>query len=127
MAAWGDGTQAQPDIDTILSMFTEDAVWQLWVPGGPTLTGREAIKVDIARQVGFATHMRCGALSIASNEHQVFTERLDEFTSFGVRIEHYLVAVFDVSDGKIAGWREYFDPADVNRQIRAARESASTR
>jgi limonene-1,2-epoxide hydrolase len=124
MAAWGDGTQAEPDIDTILSMFTEDAVWQLWVPGGPTLRGRDAIKNDIGRQVGFATHMRCGPRSIASSDRQVFTERLDRFTSYGVQIDHHLVAVFDISeDGKIAAWREYFDPEDVNRQIRAARGS----
>jgi limonene-1,2-epoxide hydrolase len=121
MAAWGDGTQAEPDVDTILSMFTEDAVWQLWVPGGPTLRGRNAIKADIERQLVFATHMRCGPIATASNGRQVFTERLDRFTSNGVQIDHHLVAVFDISgDGRIAAWREYFDPDDVNRQLRAA-------
>jgi len=122
MAAWGDGTQAEPDIDTILAMFTEDAVWQLWVPGGPTLHGRDAIRADIRRQLGFSGHMRCGPIAVASNDRQVFTERLDRFTSNGVGIDHHLVAVFDVSeDGHIAAWREYFDPEDVNRQLRAAR------
>ena len=131
LAAWGDGTQAEPDVDTILSLFTDDAVWQLWVPGGPTLHGRNEIKADIGRQLGFATHMRCGPISIASNDRQVFTERLDQFVSKGVAIDHHLVAVFDIStDGRIAAWREYFDPEDVNRQIRAAiaeqREDRST-
>jgi limonene-1,2-epoxide hydrolase len=131
MSAWGDGTRPEPDLDTILPMFTDDAVWQLWVPGGPTLHGREAIKADIGRQLGFATHMRCGPIAMASDDHQVFTERLDRFNSKGVEIEHYLVAVFDISaDGRIAAWREYFDPEDVNRQIRAAgaaqREHGST-
>jgi limonene-1,2-epoxide hydrolase len=131
MAAWGDGTQAEPDVDTILSLFTEDAVWQLWVPGGPTLRGRDEIKADIGRQLGFATHMRCGSISMASNDRQVFTERRDRFVSKGVGIDHHLVAVFDISaDRRIAGWREYFDPEDVDRQIRAAsaarREDRST-
>ena len=121
MAAWGDGTQAEPDVDTILSLFTDDVVWQLWVPGGPTLHGRDEIKADIERQLRFATHMRCGSISIASNDRQVFTERLDRFVSKGVAIDHHLVAVFDIAtDGRISGWREYFDPEDVNRQIRAA-------
>jgi len=125
MAAWGDGDQAEPDIETILSMFTEDAEWQLWVPGGPTVRGREAIRIDIDRQLGFATHMRCGLLHIASNDRQVFTERLDRFTSNGVQIDHHLVAVFDVTDdGQISAWREYFDPEDVNRQLRVARAAA---
>lgn len=121
MSAWGDGTQPEPDLDTILPMFTDDAVWQLWVPGGPTLRGRDAIKADIGRQLSFATHMRCGPIAVASNDHQVFSERLDRFISKGVEIDHHLVAVFDISaDGRIAAWREYFDPEDVNRQIRAA-------
>ena len=126
MSAWGDGTQAKPDVDTILSMFTEDAVWQLWVPGGPTLRGRDAIRADISRQLGFATHMRCGPFAVVSNDRQVFTERLDRFTSQGVQIDHHLVAVFDISDdGRIAAWREYFDPEDVNRQLRAAGANAA--
>jgi limonene-1,2-epoxide hydrolase len=121
MAAWGDGTQRDPVVETIVSMFTDDAEWQLWVPGGPTLHGREAIRADIARQLRFATYMRCNPLSIASNDRQVFTERVDRFVSNGVDIDHHLVAVFDVTgDGKIAAWREYFDPGDVNRQLEAA-------
>jgi limonene-1,2-epoxide hydrolase len=121
MAAWGDGTVAEPDLDVILPMFTEDAVWQLWVPGGPILRGRDAIKADIRRQLAFATHMRCGPTAVASSDRQVFTERLDRFSSNGLQIDHHLVAVFDLSDdGRIAAWREYFDPEDVNRQLKAA-------
>jgi limonene-1,2-epoxide hydrolase len=128
MSAWGNGTQAEPDVETILSMFTEDVVWQLWVPGGPILRGREMIKADIQRQLGFATHMRCGPLSVVSNDGQVFTERLDRFTSHGVQIHHHLVAVFDISDdGRIAAWREYFDPEDVNRQLRAALANSASK
>jgi limonene-1,2-epoxide hydrolase len=121
MDLWGDGTQESPKIDEIVDMFSEDAAWQLWIPGGPTLKGREAIRADIARQLGFATYMRCGLIHIASNDTQVFTERLDTFLSNGTTVNHHLVAVFDVdADGKITAWREYFDSADVNRQLRAA-------
>jgi len=122
MAAWGDGTQREPDVETILSLFTEDVEWQLWVPGGPTLYGREAVRADIERQLGFATHMRCNTTYIASNDRQVFTERVDRFVSNGVDVDHHLVAVFDVTgDGLISAWREYFDPGDVNRQLKKAK------
>jgi limonene-1,2-epoxide hydrolase len=125
MDAWGDGTQEDPDIEKIVSMFSDDAVWQLWIPGGPTLRGREAIRKDIARQLSFATFMQCGAVHIASNGGVVFTERVDHFASNGATVEHHLVAVFEVDgDGKIAAWREYFDPDDVNRQIRAAAKAS---
>jgi limonene-1,2-epoxide hydrolase len=121
MDAWGNGTQEHPDIEKIVSMLSDDAVWQLWIPGGPTLRGREAIRNDIARQLSFATFMRCGAVHVASNGGVVFTERIDHFNSHGKTVEHHLVAVFEVNgQGKITAWREYFDPDDVNRQLRAA-------
>jgi limonene-1,2-epoxide hydrolase len=121
MGLWGDGTIPEPDVDAIVSMFTEDAVWQLWVPGGPTLRGRDAIRTDIARQVTFARFMRCGAMHISSTDRVVFTERLDTFRSGDVTVRHALVAVFEVEpDGLISAWREYFDPGDVDRQLKAA-------
>jgi limonene-1,2-epoxide hydrolase len=125
MDAWGDGARRDPDVEKILSMLSDDIVWQLWVPGGPTLRGREAIRADIERQLGFATFMRCGPIHVASNGPIVFTERTDEFRSRDLVVEHHLVAVFEVDDdGKIAAWREYFDPEDVNRQLREARDAS---
>jgi limonene-1,2-epoxide hydrolase len=124
MDAWGDGSRRDPDVEKILSMLSDDIVWQLWVPGGPTLHGREAIRADIERQLGFATFMRCGPVRVASNGGVVFTERTDQFRSRDRVVNHHLVAVFEVDDeGKIAAWREYFDPEDVNRQLRDARDS----
>ena len=118
MAAWGDGTQEIPDIDKIISMFAEDAVWQLWIPGGPTIRGREAIRKDIARQITFATYMRCGPIHVASDGRVVFTERLDSFITKGRKIEHHLMAVFEVENGLITAWREYFDTKDLDKQFK---------
>ena len=121
MRLWGDGSAEQPDVDAIVEMLTEDAVWQLWVPGGPTLRGRDAIRKDIARQVTFATHMRCGPTHVSSTDRVVFTERLDTFRSGEMTVQHALVAVFEIEpDGRISAWREYFDPGDVDRQLRTA-------
>jgi limonene-1,2-epoxide hydrolase len=69
--------------------------------------------------------MRCGPIHVASNGGVVFTDRTDEFRSRDLVVEHHLVAVFEVDDdGKIAAWREYFDPEDVNRQLREARDAS---
>ena len=125
MEAWGDGTQEEPDVETIVSMFAEDVVWQLWVPGGPELRGIEAIRTDIVRQLTFSRFMRCGPIHIASAGGVVFTEREDTFVSNGETVHHHLVAVFEVNaDGLISAWREYFDPGDVNRQLKEARDRA---
>jgi limonene-1,2-epoxide hydrolase len=65
--------------------------------------------------------MRCGPTAVASTDSVVFTERLDSFRSGNVTVQHALVAVFEIEpDGLISAWREYFDPGDVNRQLRAA-------
>jgi limonene-1,2-epoxide hydrolase len=122
MDLWGDGTTEEPEVDAIVAMFTDDATWQLWIPGGPTLRGRDAIRRDISRQLTFATHMRCGPTAMASTDRVVFTERLDTFRSGEVTVEHALVAVFELDpDGLISAWREYFDPGDVNKQLAAAK------
>jgi limonene-1,2-epoxide hydrolase len=119
--AWGDG-ESDPDSSRILEAFAEDAEWQLWVPGGPTLKGREAIGKDIERQLRFCNRMKCGLVSISSTDTQVMTERHDTFVAGGVTVDHHLMAVYDLdADGKIVGWREYFDVNDVDRQLKLAK------
>jgi limonene-1,2-epoxide hydrolase len=121
MDAWGDGTQEVPDVETVMAMFAEDAVWQLWVPGGPVLRGRDAIRKDIDRQLTFSNTMQCGPTHVTSSNRVVMTERVDHFRSKDVTVEHALVAIFEIDeDGLIAAWREYFDPGDINRQLAKA-------
>src|ERR1700760_1959281 len=111
--AWGTDEAPTPDVDLIVDMFAEQGEWVLWVPGGPTITGRAAIRAEIERQLTFSSDMRCGITRITSAGSTVMTERLDHFTMRDVRVAHALVAVFDLDDaGKILSWREYFDTAD---------------
>lgn len=119
--AWGDG-ESDPDSERILAAFAEDAEWQLWLPGGPILRGREAIGKDIERQLRFCNKMKCGLVSITSSDTQVLTERHDTFVAGGITVDHYLMAVYDLdAEGKIKAWREYFDVGDVDRQLKAAK------
>jgi limonene-1,2-epoxide hydrolase len=120
--AWGDGQLERPDVEVIAEALSEDVVWQLWMPGGPALRGKTAVVADIERQLVFATHMRCGVLAIASTDTTVVTERLDTFRSGEVTVEHSLCAVFELDgSGRIEAWREYFDVADLQRQLREAK------
>jgi len=116
--AWGDGATARPDIDKIIDMFAEDAEWQLWVPAGPVFKGRAALRAEIDRQCGFSSFMHCGVTRILSGGRSVVTERIDHFTMHGIRVEHALMAIYEIdATGKIASWREYFDTADIARQL----------
>jgi limonene-1,2-epoxide hydrolase len=55
--------------------------------------------------------------NIASSGGGVFTERTDVFEMGDKRITFRVNAVFEVVDGKIAAWREYYDSVDLARQL----------
>ncbi|OYW91420.1 MAG: hypothetical protein B7Z23_08195 [Pseudomonadales bacterium 32-61-5] len=62
--------------------------------------------------------MQCGIEKLIVSGSTVMTQRVDHFTMRGVRVEHALVAVYELDEeGKILSWREYFDTADIGRQL----------
>lgn len=117
-AAWGDGTAtSRPQLDTILNMMSEDAVWQLWVPGGPVIRGRAALRDEIQRQMSYVTHNHCVIRNIVSSDSIVMTERDDYAVSSGKPMPHSMVAVYELdAEGKITAWREYLDTADLAKK-----------
>src|SRR3546814_17382034 len=93
--AWGDGTaESRPQVDRIISMMAEDAVWQLWVPGGPVIRGHAALRREIERQMSYVTHNRCTTLHIVSSERVVMTERDAYCVRNGIPMPHSMVAVY---------------------------------
>ena len=46
----------------------------------------------------------------------VLTERLDKFSFGGKNVELPVAGVFELSEGKITAWRDYFDMAAWTRQ-----------
>jgi len=123
-AAWGDGTAtSRPQLDTILNMMSEDAVWQLWVPGGPVIRGRAALRDEIQRQMSYVTHNHCVIRNIVSSDSIVMTERDDYAVSSGKPMPHFMVAVYELdAEGKITAWREYLDTADLAKKKGVALE-----
>jgi limonene-1,2-epoxide hydrolase len=118
-AAWGDGSDAsRPEVDTILSMMTEDAEWQLWVPGGPVIKGKAALREEIERQMTFATNNKCNEVNILSSDTMVMQERSDTAIIFGRPCPHQMVAIYELDDGGlIKRWREYLDMADLTAKM----------
>jgi limonene-1,2-epoxide hydrolase len=117
-----------PDLDAALLDFTDDARYQVCVPRGEILTGRAAITAELARQFAFYHQCDCEILAIASNDHQVFTERRDHvtITHLDKRIYSSVCAIFELDDaGLIADWREYWDTDDINRQLDLTPEQAA--
>jgi len=117
--AWGDGSlEKKPDIEKILSMMSEDAEWQQWVPGGPVIRGRAALREELGRQTRIATNNKCNIVNVLSNDRMVWQERSDTAVIFGKPCPHQMVAIYELDDdGLIHRWREYLDMADLTRKM----------
>jgi limonene-1,2-epoxide hydrolase len=116
--AWGDGSDAsRPDVDQIVNMLAEDAEWQLWSPGGPTIRGRDALRAEILRQMQYATNNKCNTIHAVSNSRVVMQERSDWAVLVGRPCPHQMIAVYELNeDGSISRWREYINMADLDRK-----------
>ena len=126
--AWGDGSlERKPDVEKILSMMSEDAEWQLWVPGGPIVRGRAALREEIHRQVRIATNNKCNIVNVLSNDTMVMQERSDTAVILGKPCPHQMVAIYELdSAGLIKRWREYLDMAYLTRKMGVDEKFAGT-
>ena len=96
--------------DEIAEFFTDDAVYHN-IPMDP-LTGRDAIKTFIAGFAGGAKQIDFRVSNIVADGDVVLTERVDVF-------ELPVMGTFEVKDGKIAAWRDYFDIKQFMDQMAA--------
>ena len=115
-AAWGDNLAAAD----LAAFFTDDAVYHN-IPLAP-VTDREAIAKTIASFIRpgapgierIEFHVR----NIAVNGPVVMTERVDVFTLPHKTFELQVLGAFEVSDGKIKAWRDYFDQNQFASRMR---------
>src|SRR6476646_7212549 len=113
-AAWSDNIGAAE----LAAFFTDDAVYHN-IPLAP-VTGRAAIANTIT------SFIRPGApgieaiefrvINIAADGPVVMTERVDVFRLPGKSFELRVMGTFEINDGKIKAWRDYFDPSQFNSQ-----------
>lgn len=102
---------SKPDLDEIASCFTEDAVYRN-IPPTPSVEGREAIREFIAEflatldGIDFIVHRQISDHGVVMHERTDVLRRKD-----GVEISVPIMGVFEIADGKIATWRDYFDTA----------------
>jgi limonene-1,2-epoxide hydrolase len=126
--AWGDGSlEKKPDVEKILSMMSDDAEWQLWVPGGPVVRGRAALREEIQRQIRIATNNKCNIVNVLSSDTMVMQERSDTAVILGKPCPHQMVAIYELDEaGLIKRWREYLDMADLTRKMGVDEKFAGT-
>ena len=94
-------------VDEIVAYFTDDAVYHN-IPVEPAV-GPEAIKAVFSMFTTGVDRMEFKILNIVGEGNVVLTERVDVFVMPNVTIELPVMGAFEVRDGKIAKWRDYFD------------------
>ena len=105
------------NLDELMGYFTDDAEYQN-IPMGPAAKGKEAIKKVINTFLPMAKGLEFKVLHTAASGNVVFNERVDIFDlGGGKKIELPVAGVFEVSGGKVAKWRDYFDMAMYTKQL----------
>lgn len=106
------------DLDTALALVGDGCEYDN-VPMGK-VHGPDAIRSLLAPMLGAAATLEWVVHRQAAEGALVFNERLDRFEMPFGWIEVPVTGVWEVQDGLITLWRDYFDEATYRRQLPAA-------
>jgi limonene-1,2-epoxide hydrolase len=95
------------DVDKILEYMTDDCVYHN-IPVDPAV-GKDAIRAVFAMFTTGVEKIEFVMKNISGSGNTVLTERVDIFVLPHVTVELPVMGTFEVRDGKIAAWRDYFD------------------
>lgn len=102
------------DWDAIVDALADDVVYHN-IPMEPAI-GKEAAAAFITGMQ--PEGVQWDTIAIAANGNKVLTERLDCFDmAGGKRLEIPVMGTFEIEDGKIKAWRDYFDLATFTSQM----------
>ena len=104
------------DWDAVAAHYADNATLSV-VAWYEPLVGRDAIRKDLDRQAGVYTDFRHKIVNVASTDSVVFAERVDTFKMGGKDIAIHVTGAFEVQDGKITAWRDYFDMKEIEAQL----------
>jgi len=102
IAAW-----TRLDVEELVQYFCEDGVYHN-MPMKP-VTGHDALRPFISAFLKDWTSTEWDILSLASAGDTVFAERLDRTVVGAKPVNLPCCGVFEMRDGRIKVWRDYFD------------------
>jgi limonene-1,2-epoxide hydrolase len=103
------------DPDEFANYFTEDATW--WNSPWRPIQGRAAIRDTLRRGAARMKALPWEIRYIVADGDVVMTERVDHFLVGGDRISVPCMGIFELRDGKIAAWRDYWDLKQFEAQL----------
>lgn len=95
--------------------FSEHAMYQ----NGPMepVTGRDAIVDSIGQMMAMGGEVDADIINLVSEGPIVMTERVDHVTLGDKKASLRVAGVFEVHDGFITAWRDYFDGNEFRAQL----------
>ena len=102
VAAW-----ERADVDEMLAYFADDAVWHP-MPVKPAV-GKPAIREAISQWMDSVTHLGAEIYRQVSDGRTVMHERTDRYLLGTREMADAIGSVFEIDNGLITAWREYFD------------------
>lgn len=112
IAAW-----SRLDAGELAGYFAEDGIYHN-MPFKP-VSGRAAVREFIATFIKDWTSTEWEILTIVQAGHKVIAERMDRTSAGDVSIDLPCCGVFEMEDGKIKIWRDYFDMATYMEPFRS--------
>lgn len=112
------GLWASMDVEQMITFFTDDAVYHN-IPMEPAV-GREAIATllngwaAVLDGIDFQIHQQVSAGKVVMNE------RTDTMRVNGASVPLPVMGIFELVDGKIQVWRDYFDMGEMTKAFQAA-------
>ncbi len=106
---------AKHDAEALRPFFTDDVVYHN-IPMEPAV-GLDATIAFIDGFFGMCQSMVIETLHLAVRDDVVLTERIDTFSVGEVVAALPVMGTFEIRDGKISAWRDYFDLAQITQSL----------
>ncbi|HXQ59432.1 MAG TPA: limonene-1,2-epoxide hydrolase family protein [Acidimicrobiales bacterium] len=106
------------DAASLRPFFTDDVVYHN-IPMDPAV-GIDATIAFIEGFFGMCEGMVIETTHLAVRDNVVLTERIDTFTMGQITAPLPVMGTFEIRDGKICAWRDYFDMAQITAMLSGA-------
>ena len=111
-------TLGKHDAEALRPFFTDDVVYHN-IPMDPAV-GIDATMAFIEGFLAMFDSLVIETTHLAVRDNVVLTERIDTFTLGEVVAPLPVMGTFEVRDGKISAWRDYFDMAQITKMMTGA-------
>jgi limonene-1,2-epoxide hydrolase len=106
--------------DQVLALFAQDGVLQSMM--AEPIVGRDNLADRLAKLGAMAHTVNLRITHVGVIDDLVFMERVDEITRDGRMSPVPVIGVFDIADGVVREWREYYDRAQLLAAMGAGKD-----